>query len=221
MAKSKKVEVPSDVAQAANTLAQGIVAVAQGEAEASKVFGQAQGVALQRFATLCKGRAPITSADWRAFYAAPMRQALKDAKVYDDASLSPMLNRYQKATIGLTHGIAPIDGEGVAAYVKRIGKDETFQKAYDPANAGNANPQGGAKGKGKGKGAGEAGEAGEAIETRPMTREDAALFLAKGDKARMDMILTATADAKAWDKFAKMFAKAFPAAETDAKVDAA
>jgi putative intracellular protease/amidase len=166
------------------TLAKGAVKLAKAERSAEKTFAAKQVSALTGFAELLKAHQPINSERWKKFYAKPMRAEFERSGIYDVDSLSPMLNRYQVAAIGLTNGQKAEDGESMKAYVVRI--KETLQAAgfYGPQNKGNA--KGGKREK--------ANKTEAEAEASEISAEAAALVVAGGDKADAQLLLSVFAD---------------------------
>ena len=170
---------------------------------------EAAAKALIRFAAALKDHDAINSERWKAFYAAPLREAFKASGKYAADSLAPMLNRYQIAAIGLTNGVAFETGESMEKYVNRIKDTVKAAGHYGPQNAGNK--AGGAKGDAKRKGKTKATKAAAAI-----TREAAALALANGDKADAEMLQRMMATAHTIELVRAWFAEAFPTDADDA-----
>jgi hypothetical protein len=165
-------------------LAKGAIKLAKAERTAEKNLATKQVSALTGFAELLTDHQPINSERWKKYYAKTMRAEFDRSGIYDAQSLSPMLNRYQVAAIGLTNGQKAEEGESMKAYAQRI--KATLQAAgfYGPQNKGNA--KGGTRDK--------ASKAEAEAEATDISAEAAALVVAGGDKADAQLILTVFAD---------------------------
>lgn len=166
------------------SLAKGAIKLARAERSAEKTLATRQVSALTGFAELLADHQPINSERWKKYYAKTMRAEFERSGVYDADSLSPMLNRYQVAAIGLTNGQKAEEGESMKAYVQRI--KPTLQAAghYGPQNAGNA--KGGKRDK--------ASKAEAEAEATDISADAAALVVAGGDKADAQLLLAVFAD---------------------------
>jgi hypothetical protein len=177
--------------------AKAYVAALRAELKAAKSAHEKAASALDTLRDSLKGHDAINAERWKKVYAKPFGEAL--AKVYENAdSRKSALNRIKVAAVALTNGIVPEAGETLQGFAKRILPTVKSSGAYAPATGGGA--KGKPKGKGKGKGKGDA---------KPkVTRAEAALILAKGDKADADMLVALCADMKV---LRALYAKVDPA----------